>query len=183
MSEKTIDTGAFLERLVALRAAHRNEIDAIIDEIRPWQTREYGWDTAHGTHKDIAIQPGESVAFEFGAITVVPGTEVVGLPESTQTTFGVDKFFHMQGLVIDEDVAPHFNVGALTGGARLAWRASMPVPAIRFASSATPAVKLDVPVNERCTIALTVTNISDKPQMFRAKIIGRERADLPKAEA
>jgi hypothetical protein len=44
-------------------------------------------------------------------------------------------------------------------------------------------VKLDVQIMQGATITLQVQNTSDKPQMFRAKIVGRERADLPKAEA
>ena len=65
----------------------------------------------------------------------------------------------------------------------MAWNTSLNVPATRFAPSATPAVKLDVQIMQGAVIGLTVQNTSDKPQMFRAKIVGRERADLPKAEA
>jgi hypothetical protein len=132
----------------------------------------------HATMKTVTLVPaGEYANVTFGTDYKVPGTEVFDLPETIQTRFGIEHDFHVESLSINDEDAPHFVIGPMFLGQRKrsAWRFDVEIAGSKFATSATPVLKLNQDIGGGLTVSLRVRNTSDVARPFRAKVLGREK--------
>jgi hypothetical protein len=169
----------FIDKINAIRTA----LDECAQEALTllWQEREYVGVTEKGygggfapTLSDV-VAPGAMGVFYFGVEHKIPGTEVLGLPETIQTRFGVERDFNFMRLAVDDDVAPHFAVQNIQIGARMTWGIGVEVAALKFAASASSPVIFGKEVGQGLIVAIQVRNTTDVERRFRAKIIGREQ--------
>ena len=161
-----------VERAIHLLADFRDTMTAFInktiDEIAPFQPREY--------EVDVELPPDLS-SVTFGVEFKVPDTEIFGLPETAQMVFGVERDFTLDHLLINDEDAVHFVVRhVFAGGAQAVWRTDAEISASKFAASVTSPILLNTKPQVRgLSIAVVVVNKTAEPKRFRAKIIGRER--------
>jgi hypothetical protein len=166
--------------LKALRTEVISKIDASIAAIEPpptpipWTPREYvsGKFMVEQRMTDT-VPPGMMANVCFHGQYIEREAMIAGLPETAVKRDGIEHDFIFESLSINDEDAPHFDVRCILG-ARLFWAADVAVPASRFAASA-PVVRFDQKVHAHLIITVQAINKSDKPQPFRAKIIGKEQ--------
>lgn len=112
----------------------------------------------------------------FGEEAIIHGTAFPGLP-GTEAKYApaLVRDFEWHHLEIEDAVAPNFDVLHISVNGELLWSHDVAVPASKFAASA-PTVVLNRFAVKRGIIQLFVNNTTDQPQVFRAKVVGREPA-------
>ena len=125
---------------------------------------------------DEPIPPGEERECCFGVDFVYDkGHE--GLPETVIRRFGIERPFLFGALLIDDECAQHFAVAAIYVGVTGLWWAESEVPGFRFAESTNPRVVFKKPAQMGQVVIAKVKNTSAEPQVFKAKIVGKEPVD------
>lgn len=174
-----------IDKLIEFRSVHESAIaacDKIIEEVLPWTPREYGFadswifDEKAGTEGHL-IKPGDSLHIVFGTEHTIPGTELFGVPETAQLRRGVERLFRGEHLIVDDESAKHFDVSQVFFGNRACWGMGMraAIPATRFTEASLPWPELNCEAIEPgVMISVYVTNKTTEPQLFRAKIVGKE---------
>ena len=188
-----METKQIVEKLIEFRNIHQVAIDtatSLLEEVLPWTPKEFTFKDAvvgglpspsHTQLSDLEhlrakaegflVEPRATLGITFGDLHVIPDTVIFDIPETAQVRFGVQNTFRLRYLLIDEEVASNFDVAQLLIGVHCAWRINSLIPAIKF----TKPIDLKVEaVQPGISASLTVINNTDKPQWFRAKLVGEE---------
>lgn len=187
-----METKQIVEKLIEFRSIHQVAIDTaskLLEEVIPWTPKEFtfkdaivgGLPSSCTQLRDLEPQrakeegflalPGETLGITFGDLHVVPDTEVLGIPETALTRFGLQNAFRPKHLLVDETVASNFCILHLFVGNRAAWRVNGSIPAAKFIKPID--LKLEA-AQPGLALSLTFANTTDKAQWFRAKIVGEE---------
>lgn len=127
------------------------------------------------------IQPGRFAAdfaeVLFGERHPLPNTGIKGLPESVEHSFGVTLPFFFERLIVDGECAPHFKLIGLFAGDKNQFPTTRVgengVDCTLFTEDAPP-IRFGCTVPSPCPVIMHVQNTSNKPQKFRAKVVGQE---------
>lgn len=178
-----MESQQIIEKLVEFRSIHESVIEAcdkIIEEVLPWTPREYGFADSKLLNekpgaKGHLIEPGAAVYIAFGVEHAIPGTELFGVPSTVQLRYGVEHSFRGSHLIIDDESAKHFDVNQVFFGNRASWGMGAVVPAARFTELSLPWPELNSEaIGPGVMISVDVVNKTTEPQLFRAKIVGKE---------
>ena len=118
------------------------------------------------------VQPDEQFSYIFG-VSFVTDAGIQGLPETEVRAFGIDRSFLFESLIVDNDCASHFEISNIFVGAQAMWHTLKAVPATRFSASSSR-ILFKCIAQKNVAINALVKNISKTPQVFRAKIVGKE---------
>lgn len=135
-------------------------------------------------NRDEIVDPGDVRTYCFGVDFDVPGSGVAGIPETVQRSFGMERWFKVNRIVVDDDIASNFALTGVFLGSMSLWHPGLKVPAARFAASAPPIPAFDCrSISPGLVVVVNVENTSKVPSTFHMKIVGDELADKVKESA
>lgn len=167
-----------VEKIIAFRNIQRAQLkifDELIEEVIPWTPREYS--------VEHEVGPGARVGTSFGSEWIVPGTMMFDLPETVQKEFGISHPFRVQHLLVDDKIAGHFDIHAITVGASYLWNVNATIPATKFSAALDQKIDLKSFITPGLTLGVVITNKSAEKQTFRARVTGTEKKSDPQTEA
>jgi hypothetical protein len=154
------------EQAIKVLRLARESINECIELLTVKRPREY--------ERTLMLDPGAGLYVEYGVDIVVPGTAFPGLPETSQTLFGLEHKFELRHLIVDDECASAFDITQVFLGQKSSWRFGVSVPASKFAASVKEKLVFGTVCAEGLTINVQVQNKTDKPQRFRAKLVGTD---------
>lgn len=173
-----------IDLLTNMRREFDERVRVAIDALSEWRPREYAVDveippTIEGVSHDLNLD-----IVRFGVDCLIEDTCFRGIPETGTHKFGVEFDFIPDTLQVRDEDAPHFTIYNIYFAARAAWIGGKGVSASRFAERVEIASRGTVrqlvfgeefPVAKHCEVVAHVTNVTQEPRRFRARLVGRER--------
>jgi hypothetical protein len=170
-------------KLIANLRAIRGSIDTEIEKIKAtlWVPREYETIPQQRSSYDpppsIVVEPSASASFLFFVRFQIPGTEMLGLPETKAWSEGFERIFFIEELRVNDEDAPYFVIEQFSISQRLFLSPQAGVQAARFANS-SPAIPINYYADAGQSGLIVVRNTSDEPRSFRAVLKGREQPEV-----